>query len=461
MGIEATGLGDIFTTPELSSETASRAAGQDFSSFLKALGVFPQPHVGEPTAAVGKPTPEAESGDAIPPTPALDESDGEPPMFVKIAEQLAVAVRGGEAKPQKAAALPFPPEASAAAPEITDGEAAPDADTETDQKPAPDANISAIAPDTGQAAPVIGVAPPMQAAAAPADEPSSPQPVPAVRTDTAADLPPADAGEAVVPPVASSLPTAMPVQKGEGRPAAKAPDAAHPVHGEPAGGRILPELPEAASDQAQLARGEGNRAESAKADEAAATPVPPAPDQGRSHATVAGAERHLLTTPSGQTPSVAAPAPSVTPQQASHQQVMDDLLVGNAVEDQWVDRLSHDVQALIASDNREARLHLRPRELGDLSIKLEMQDGQAKVHFTVETAAAQSLIGDATPRLQAMLENRGVKLEQASVDVGGGSDREGQGRQQDAPPFMAKAPPSALAAAVRRTARLTAFERYA
>src|SRR3546814_7387247 len=100
MGIEATGLGDIFTTPELSSETASRAAGQDFSSFLKALGVFPQPHVGEPTAAVGKPTPEAESGDPIPATPALDESDGEPPMFVKIAEQLAVAVSGGEAKPR-------------------------------------------------------------------------------------------------------------------------------------------------------------------------------------------------------------------------------------------------------------------------------------------------------------------------------------------------------------------------
>src|SRR3546814_10071804 len=109
-------------------------------------------------------------------------------MFVKIAEQLAVAVSGGEAKPQKAAALPFPPEASAAAPEIADGEAAPDADTETDQKPAPDANISAIAPDTGQAPPVIGVAPPMQAAAAPADEPTSPQPVQAVRTEIAADL---------------------------------------------------------------------------------------------------------------------------------------------------------------------------------------------------------------------------------------------------------------------------------
>src|SRR3546814_16055232 len=124
-------------------------------------------------------------------------------MFVKIAEQLAVAVSGGEAKPQKAAALPFPPEASAAAPEIADGEAAPDADTETDQKPAPDANISAIAPDTGQAPPVIGVAPPMQAAAAPADEPSSPQPVQAVRTEIADDLPPPDAGEAVAQPAPS------------------------------------------------------------------------------------------------------------------------------------------------------------------------------------------------------------------------------------------------------------------
>src|SRR3546814_17504086 len=133
--------------------------------------------------------------------------------------------------------------------------------------------------------------------------------------------------------------------------------------------------------------------------------------------------------------------------------VMDDLLVGNAVEDQWVDRLSHDVQALIASDNREARLHLRPRELGDLSIKLEMQDGQAKVHFTVETAAAQSLIGDATPRLQAMLANRGVKLEHASVDVGGGSDREGQGRQQDAPPLIANAPQPPRAPHARPRAR--------
>src|SRR3546814_17317085 len=107
----------------------------------------------------------------------------------------------------------------------------------------------------------------------------------------------------------------MPVQKGEGRPAANAPEAAHPVHGEPAGRRILPELPEAVSDQAQLARGEGNRVESAKADEEAATQVPSAPDQGRSHATVAGPERHL--------PQVAAPAPSATPPQASHQQLME------------------------------------------------------------------------------------------------------------------------------------------
>src|SRR3546814_18217430 len=118
MGIEATGLGDIFTTPELSSETASRAAGQDFSSFLKALGVFPQPHVGEPTAAVGKPTPEAESGDPIPATPALDESDGEPPLFVKIAEHLAVALHGAAAKHPQDADPPFPTDPTTPAPQL-------------------------------------------------------------------------------------------------------------------------------------------------------------------------------------------------------------------------------------------------------------------------------------------------------------------------------------------------------
>src|SRR3546814_4321090 len=91
---------------------------------------------------------------------------------------------------------------------------------------------------------------------------------------------------------------------------------------------------------------------------------------------------------------------------------------------------SYLVEMLISSDNREARLHLRPRELGDLSIRLEMRDGQAKVHFTVETAAAQSFITDATPRLQTMMENRGFKLEQASVDVGANGGGKG-GRSEE------------------------------
>src|SRR3546814_18336062 len=102
MGIEATGLGDIFTTPELSSETASRAAGQDFSSFLKALGVFPQPHVGEPTAAVGKPTPEAESTNPIPAPPAPDETTEEPPMSGRMPAHMPWATRGGRAKRKNA-----------------------------------------------------------------------------------------------------------------------------------------------------------------------------------------------------------------------------------------------------------------------------------------------------------------------------------------------------------------------
>jgi flagellar hook-length control protein FliK len=196
----------------------------------------------------------------------------------------------------------------------------------------------------------------------------------------------------------------------------------------------------------------------------AATSLAADPGQtAQNPAVPAGMERHLLTTVSGQTPMVAGPAPTAIPQPAAHQQVMDDLMIGNAVEDEWIDRLAQDVQALVSSDNREARLHLRPRELGDLSIKLEMHDGQTKVHFTVDNAAAQSLIADASPRLQAMLEDRGFRLSQSSVDVGGGSAGRGggQGGQSDGQPLMAKAPPSAVAAATRAAARQTAFERYA
>ena len=150
---------------------------------------------------------------------------------------------------------------------------------------------------------------------------------------------------------------------------------------------------------------------------------------------------------------------------SAHQAMIEDLMIGNSVEDQWVDRLAQDVETLVSSDNREARLHLRPRELGDLSIRLEMQDGKARVHFTVDTAAAQSLIADAAPRLQAMMENRGFRLEQSSVDVGsGGSSAGHQGSggngRQDSQPF-AKVPPSELAGIARRVARQTGFERYA
>lgn len=150
---------------------------------------------------------------------------------------------------------------------------------------------------------------------------------------------------------------------------------------------------------------------------------------------------------------------------SAHQAMIEDLMIGNSVEDQWVDRLAQDVETLVSSDNREARLHLRPRELGDLSIRLEMQDGKARVHFTVDTAAAQSLIADAAPRLQAMMENRGFRLEQSSVDVGSGGSSAGQqgsggNGRQDNQPFV-KVPASELAGIARRVARQTGFERYA
>lgn len=170
--------------------------------------------------------------------------------------------------------------------------------------------------------------------------------------------------------------------------------------------------------------------------------------------------------------AIHAPAAETRPQVAdaaqgrlvSNEAVLDDLLIGNAVEDQWVDQLAADVETLVKGDHREARLHLKPRELGDLFIKLETTGNQAKVHFTVETAAAQGFISDAAPRLQSMMENRGVRLEETSVDVGSG--RQDRGEQPRETPFdraFGTRPrgTASQAETVRAIVRQTAIERFA
>lgn len=97
---------------------------------------------------------------------------------------------------------------------------------------------------------------------------------------------------------------------------------------------------------------------------------------------------------------------------------LDDLMIADAVQDQWLDRLASDIQTMVQGDHKLANLKLMPENLGTLAIQIEMDQQQTNVRFTVESQAAQQAIAEATHKLVAIAEQNGVKLDQATVDLG-------------------------------------------
>ena len=490
MAIEPTILSEFLPTPEMAADTANPRGSQDFSRFLNAVTPEGATAANPTPPAVGNPTP-----------PITDAAQGPHPDGEDIPTQLQAMLTmadqlGLEAKPASTAAKDFvavPNRAPAknglkdavsfAASVVGDG-ALPEASV----SPAQGEGAEAADDDAnGDAARQHGMDAPLpqpiaHGALAPL-MPGAPQPPASAAAN--AELP--------VRPQAGSAPTFSPASQPAAVPlevAAAAQDVSE-APATPAGAEALPMLAERADTRMRNARGHEiatARLPAAQPSSALARAMPglealvaPLPDARRHAADVPVGDvqppatmaepqpRQPDAASSAQpatAPTLSASAPAPAP---GHQQVLEDLLVGHAVDEQWVDRLSRDVQALVASDNREARLHLRPRELGDLAIRLNIADGQAKVHFTVESAAAQALIAEAVPRLQSMMESKGFRLDQAAVDVGGqgtGAGRNGAGAgqadgQRTEPASMARAPAAAVEAAVRAAARQTAFERYA
>jgi flagellar hook-length control protein FliK len=157
----------------------------------------------------------------------------------------------------------------------------------------------------------------------------------------------------------------------------------------------------------------------------------------------------------------AAPSAGVAP--ASQPLKLDELLVGSGEDAAWLDRLADDIKLLADGDRREAQVRLSPRALGDMGVRLELEGRAARVHFTVETAAAQGMIADNSSRLVQLVEANGLKLDGATVDLGSRrDDREGAPQPQPAPEFQRAPRASAtLIEAVARTRVATAAERFA
>ncbi|WBX82388.1 flagellar hook-length control protein FliK [Sphingosinicella microcystinivorans] len=497
MSVNATGLGEMLTMPELSVQAAVRPGiPASVPDFLTIMALKAAPHakgvaVGLPSAGDGNPTAEGAQPLVVPGADASETAESDVDMAFDLPLPAMPAPQPSASEPKASGARFAAVAARHLAPADTEtpvpativngeGDASGDADAETPVSAVADSeeNADVIVPALVQTVqlPVPPTAPVTSAEAA-AVAPGEPEAAPvavAGRPRAAsghgtpdpglADAQGAPAGRAGAPPlpqavVDAAADTATPPGSTAGVAVAAAPAMQRTV---------LPTPPAARGDDLRAAVETADEADPAlraflrdRADpETATIPAPPREAAASQTAQAVLAAIHDAA-PAARGPQAAHAAQG---QAVETEALLDDLFVGNAVEDEWVDRLAADVETLVSGDRREARLHLKPRELGDLFIRLETNGSQAKVHFTVETAAAQGFIADAAPRLQSMMESRGVRLEEASVDVGGG--RQDRGESPRETPFgqpLGARPRSAASQAetVRAIVRQTAIERFA
>ena len=84
----------------------------------------------------------------------------------------------------------------------------------------------------------------------------------------------------------------------------------------------------------------------------------------------------------------------------------------------WAREFSEKVVWMVRDNLQMAQIKLNPENLGQLEIRLTINNDQASVWFTAPIAQAREAIESAIPQLRDMLSSQGIQLGQASVSSG-------------------------------------------
>ncbi|MEZ8054964.1 flagellar hook-length control protein FliK [Vibrio atlanticus] len=97
------------------------------------------------------------------------------------------------------------------------------------------------------------------------------------------------------------------------------------------------------------------------------------------------------------------------------------------------DQVAEKVQMMMSKNLKNLDIRLDPPELGQMKIRMTMNNDVANVHFTVGSQQAREVIEQTLPRLREMLAQQGMQLAESSVqqqNTGQGQDRYNNGEQQ-------------------------------
>lgn len=96
-------------------------------------------------------------------------------------------------------------------------------------------------------------------------------------------------------------------------------------------------------------------------------------------------------------------------------------------DEEFGDRVLWGVQRGLA----QAEIRLHPQELGQVAVRIELEDGRARLHFETAQVQAAAIIEQALPRLRELFAHEGLQLAQVQVSAQSAHDH---ARRQDAPP---------------------------
>lgn len=178
-------------------------------------------------------------------------------------------------------------------------------------------------------------------------------------------------------------------------------------------------------------------AETATRAVAADTAMVPAADPGAAPVATAAPG------PTGQAPILgmaqAAPVP-VGPQgpaEAPGNALAAPFVIRTEVAD-WMDRLVERIGSGAATGLDEIEMTLSPRNLGTLTVRIDMRDTAASVAIVTETPEAARLFNDQQGKLAELLNQSGLSLGEHRAGPGDGSGPRGQGSAATTPSAMAR-----------------------
>ena len=114
------------------------------------------------------------------------------------------------------------------------------------------------------------------------------------------------------------------------------------------------------------------------------------------------------------TPSAPVVAPSTTASATLQQPV------GSSA---WGQELGQQMLFAVGSQQQLASLKLNPPQLGPLEVHLQLDNGQVNAQFVSPHQAVRQALESALPQLHDLFTNAGMSLAQASVNSGGGGER--------------------------------------